>query len=533
MSPDKELQTQRSTEGIDFFGADQVFRDFLITLVPAGSGARLKEKLAAFSQKVSGPWNALADQAANNYFWPDAPRIEHFDRTGNRIDQIWLSPPVRQLRREVVEAGIFKNESRIEQFAKVYLLSHLGEVSVLCPLACTEGLIRAIEAVGSDFLKENYLPKLKSAETPLAGAQFITEMDMGSDVGALVTRATPDGDGRWRIEGEKWFCSAIDEYFLIAARPEGASDGTKGVAIFFVPRTIDGRLNNLQIKRLKNKLGTRELPTAEIELNGAVGYNIGPVEKGFKTLMNHVLDTSRLMNAASACGCMARALLEAENYARQRGVFGRKMTDSPLVQESLNKIRSQLAARRSLFFRTVAQLDNKPQKDFSSEESLWQRFLINLCKYRTAVASTVCVREAILLLGGNGTIETFSILPRLYRDSMVIETWEGTHNVLCLQILRDGLRFSFGRRLEVEFREGSERLRKFGLKQAADWVESGWKNIAPALERLSDPQWVGRNARRLVDHLGALLEVSSFPCEAGDLLDLYCEEISSDLRKFL
>lgn len=116
---------------------------------------------------------------------------------------------------------------------------------------------------------------------------------------------------------------------------------------------------------------------------------------------------------------------------------------------------------------------------------------------------------------------------------MVIETWEGTHNVLCLQILRDGLRFPFKKHLDNEIRERSERLQKNGKKSAADWVESEWKKITPALERLSDSGWVGRNARRLVDHLGALLEVSSFPPEAGDLLDLYREEVLLSLRRFL
>ena len=492
----KERSDLKPLHWTDFYQADEGFRLLLDALCPSDRRARLEEKLRGFSKKVSGQWDLLAEEIAHNYQGPQGPKIEQHDQFGNIIDRIWLPPPVRQLRREVVEAGIFENDSQLEQFSKAYLLAFLGETSVNCPLACTEGLIRSIQAVGSDFLKKSYLPKLRSVETPLAGSQFITEQDMGSDVGALTTKAVKAGEGTWRLEGEKWFCSAIDEYFLIAARPEGAPEGTRGVGIFLVPRTIDGKLNNLRIKRLKDKVGTRELPTAEIDLNGALGYNIGPVEDGFKSLMNYVLNTSRIMNAADACGMASRALLEAKNYCRQRSAFGKKIIEYPMVEESLAKIEATLSARRAVFFHLVSDLDRNPVKDLKSDDALWQRFLINLCKYRTAIAATECVHEAILLLAGNGTIETFSILPRLYRDSLVIETWEGTHNTLALQICRDGLRFPFKKYFEETIRENAE-----------PWLLAEWGKTSPLFERLADSEWVGREARRFVDRLGYLLEV--------------------------
>lgn len=484
----KELSNFKPLHGTDFYRTDEGLKRLLDAVVPKERRSALEGDLVSFSQKVSGPWDELAEETARNY---QGPKIERYDRAGNSVDRIWLPPPVRQMRREVVEAGVFHNSSQVEQMVKTYLLGHLGEASVTCPLACTEGLIRSVRAVGSEFLKKHYLPSLLSAETPIAGAQFVTEMDMGSDVGALATRAVPEGKETWRLHGEKWFCSAIDEYFMIAARPEGAPAGTSGVAIFFVPRMIEGRLNNLHIKRLKNKLGTRELPTAEIDLNGALAYNIGPVKDGFKNLMNYILNTSRTMNAAAACGVMHRALLEARNYAGQRTVFGKKMIEYPMVQESLAKMESILSLSRGVYFRLVSELDRNPQKDFGGAEAFWQRFLINLCKYRTAVGATECCHEAILLLGGNGTIETFSILPRLYRDSMILETWEGTHHTLALQIARDGLRFP---------------LKEYLSKHIGK--EEGWKEASSMLDRLADPQWVSVHARRLVDRLAALLEVS-------------------------
>ncbi|MBI2082448.1 MAG: acyl-CoA dehydrogenase family protein [Deltaproteobacteria bacterium] len=502
----KELNCLRPLD-LDFLQSDEGLQSLFNSLCLADQKKQLSERLADFSRHVSGEWDQLARESAQDY---DGPRIESYDRVGNPIDQVWLPPPVRQLRREVVEAGIFENGSELERFAKVYLLAHLGEASLTCPLACTEGLIRVIEAVGSDFLKKEFLPKLRSAETPLAGSQFITEQDMGSDVGALTTRAVPEGEGSWRLYGEKWFCSAIDEFFLIAARPEGSAEGTDGVAIFFVPRTVEGKLNNLRIKRLKQKIGTKELPTAEIDLNGALAYNIGPVEQGFKNLMNYVINTSRIMNAASACGVMARASLEATHYAQNRSAFGRKIIEYPMVGESLNKIRAILESRRALYFYLVSERDRNPLKNFTSDEALWQRFLINICKYRTSIGATECSHEAILILAGNGTIETFSILPRLYRDSLVIETWEGTHNTLVLQIARDGLRFPFRNYLQENILKRAERLGKRGFASTSEWLIHSWKETTPLLDRLTDSNWVAREARRLTDRLGSLLEVAFY-----------------------
>lgn len=503
---ESELSRMRPLRGQNFYEADPGFHELLDACLSNESRIPIHDTLVTFADKVSDRWDALAESAALDY---DGPRIEAHDKVGNPLEQVWLPPPVRTLRCEVVEAGIFENRSQVEQFAKVYLLAHLGETSVTCPLACTEGLIRAIRAVGSDFLKENYLPRLLSKETPLAGAQFVTEQDMGSDVGALKTRAVADGDGQWKLYGEKWFCSAIDEYFLIAARPEGTSEGTSGVATFFVPRTLDGRINGIHIKRLKNKIGTRELPTAEINLDGAIAYNIGAVESGFKTLMNYVLNTSRLMNAASALGLIARAFLEAKNYTEQRSAFGQKIARFPMVQESLDLIEQRLTERRALFFTLLKRIDQYPVTDFHTDEAYWQRFLINLCKYRTAIAATECTREAILLMGGNGTIESFSILPRLYRDSIVIETWEGTHNTLSLQIARDAQRFPFQSILDDFISEQTARLTENGQKEKTEQIGVAWQEIALEIGKLEDPAWAAREARHLVDRLGALLETAT------------------------
>ncbi len=510
-----ELQQMKRLNGTDFMGADE---DFLPLLQQLGADSALVAKLQNFSARVSTDWDAWAEEAALQY---EGPWLESYDAQGHAIEKVCLPPPTRKIREEVVEAGIFNNNSYVEQYAKVYLLAHIGEAGVVCPLACTEGLIRAVREVGSDFLKERYLPQILSSKTPLAGAQFVTEQDMGSDVGALTCQATPDGEGQWRLTGEKWFCSAIDEFFLIAARPQGGAEGTRGVGIFLMPRVVDGKPNGLRIKRLKDKIGTRNLPTAEIELEAAMAYNIGPVEQGFASLMNYVINTSRVMNAASALGMMARACLEAENYARQRSAFGTKIGNYPMVKESLSKMRAILAAKRALYFQLLARMDANPIQDLRSEEAYWQRFLINLCKYRTSIGATECAHEAILQFGGNGTIETFSILPRLYRDSLVIETWEGTHNTLSLQICRDSERFSFKSHLEETF------------KDAENSVQAAWQETAPLVDSMKDPTWASHHARHMLDRLGSLLELNALSqSPSKELFARYKQQIEPFLRPF-
>jgi hypothetical protein len=322
--------------------------------------------------------------------------------------------------------------------------------------------------------------------------------------------AEEKGEGTWAITGEKWFCSNPDEFFLLAARPKGAPAGTRGVGLFFVPRVLpDGRVNGLRFRRLKDKLGTRSLPTAEIDFDGAQAFCLGGAGDGFHDLMNYVINTSRLHNAANALGFMHRAFLEARNYARQRHAFGASILRYPLVQESLAGLLATLSRERVLFFRLLALNDEHGTVPDDREQRLWQRCLTNMAKYRTAVSLTAGIRDALLLLGGNGTVEDFSVLPRLLRDALVIETWEGTHNTLALQILRDVQRFDFASRWNAEVSQALQRWPK-------DWLSNTRQRFAAATERFGrvlrekggDTAWGEAHARRVVDGLAGTLTVA-------------------------
>ena len=503
------LRDFQGIEGQDFFEMDLGFQTLLKDLLPEDEHSQVFNSLHHCARMVAGRWNDLAREASTR---DHLPRIVKYDRVGGPVEQVDFGSLTRHLRREVAEFGVLTDaRSELHKFAMVYLLAHNGEASVNCGLSCTDGLIRAVEARGSEFLRETFLPLMLSVDTPLAGAQFVTEQDGGSDVGAIATEAQPNPDGTWAITGEKWFCSNPDEYFLVAARTTGAPRGTAGVAIFLVPRVLpDGRLNQISFKRLKDKLGTQSLPTAEIDFNEATAWAIGDPADGFKTLMNYVIDVSRIHNAANACGILHRSFLEARNYAGQREAFGQPIIQYPLIRETLVRLLAKLSRYRILTFRLVAAVDLHGIVAEDPAQAMWQRFLVNLAKYRTAVNLTDSVREAVLVFGGNGICEDFTVLPRLLRDSMIIETWEGAHNTLCLQIMRDAARSNLLDRWHSEVADGLERWPADFLTVSRAKFEQAFERLNATLtkERLTHRSWAETHARRTVDRLGDLLELA-------------------------
>jgi acyl-CoA dehydrogenase len=504
-----QMQEFSGIEGADFFAEDRGLQTLLADLLTAEERAAMFTSLHDCAQLVSGRWNELACEASRT---ENLPRIAKYDRVGNATEKIEFCPQTIALRREIAEFGVLtRAQTNVHRFAIVYLLAHNGEGSVNCGLSCTDGLVRAVEARGSEFLRKHYLPRMLSIETPLAGAQFVTEISGGSDVGAIETAAKPNADGTWAITGEKWFCSNPDEYFLVAARPEGATRGTAELAVFLVPRVLpDGRLNRISFRRLKNKLGTQSLPTAEMDFQGATGYVIGAAREGFKTLMNYVINVSRIHNAANACGFLHRAFLEARNYAHQRVTFGSALIDYPMIQETLVGMLEKLWRYRLLTFKTAAMVDAQGLVPDDADQAMWQRFLINLAKYRTGATLTTSIHDAILILGANGIVEDFTVLPRLLRDAMIIETWEGPHNTLCLQIMRDAARSGLVDRWRAEIVGTLERWPTDFLSVTRIKFEQRFAQTIDVIlrERLSDRAWAETHARRLVDRLGDLLELA-------------------------
>jgi acyl-CoA dehydrogenase len=432
--PRAELERWQAARATNFYDATpNLARSLRVRLGDDGLRA-IEPGLRAFGEAVATVVEPTVRAAELR-----PPSLEPADPLGRESQRVTFDPEYARAGRAVCASGIAAAPA-FEQAALLYLLAHAGEAGHACPVVCTAGLTRALRQHASPELRERFLPPLLEPDYDRChrGAQFLTEVQGGSDVGANRVEAVPEGDV-WRISGEKWFCSVADaDQFLLTARARGAPAGTRGIGCFLVPRRLpDGTANGFRIRRLKDKLGTRALATGEIEFTGALGHAIGAPEDGFRIAAGVVLNTSRWLNALGSAGLMRRAYLEAASFSRFRTAFGRRIADYPLVRENLAVMRVEEQAALASTLELTALVDAIDAGTADREDRAWHRILVNANKFVTSLAATRCVRRGIEALGGNGTIEDFSPLPRLYRDAIVFESWEGTHNVLCEQVLRD------------------------------------------------------------------------------------------------
>ena len=388
--------------------------------------------------------DALASQCSED---SNLPELKRYDSFGYRKEQIIFHPSYHSLGALVWSSAVLSvlqdPGNSLLSGSLAYLLAHNSEMGHICPVACTAGLIRLLQRVGHEDQQERYLPRLLHTDYSqrLHASQFITEVQGGSDVGAngCVYHHDEETD-LYHITGEKWFCSVADAgVFVMTARAAHAPEGTAGLRLFLVPRIVNGDNNNFAIRRLKHKLGTRSLATAEIDFFESVAEPIGPPDQGVKHLIGTIMDTSRVYNAVAACGMMRRSFFEAQTYAQFRQAFGSTIIDFPPVQQTLAEMKVLCAAATATTFRLLDMGDRIEESGDADTADLVaaRRIHVMINKYWTSIKCTEVVRAGIEVLAGNGTIEDFSVLPRLYRDSIVLETWEGTHNTLCAQILRD------------------------------------------------------------------------------------------------
>lgn len=436
------LAAWRQAIPTNLFTADPSLQHLLRMYLGEDGYEDIAPGLAAFGSQVMAeidPAAAINDQLENH------PRLERWDGIGRRVERIAFHPSYHTAGRPVYETGLLALSARpgtaLQQSAYFYLLTQCGEMGHACPIVCTMGMIRALQTVGAAELQQIYLPPLLDAvyERKHTAAQFLTEVQGGSDVGANAVRAWRDEQGAWRIRGEKWFCSVANaDQMLITARPDGAPAGTRGIGVFLVPRCLpDGSLNHFGIRRIKQKFGTRTMASAEIDFEDALAYPLGDLSEGIHIVTELVLNTSRWANALGSAGLLRRAYVEAWHFAQQRQAFGAAIAHYPLVAEALAEMKSDLAAALSATFRLSHLIDRIDLGLANGEERDVHRLLVNLNKYWTSVQASLGIRRGQEILGGNGAIEEFSIIPRLYRDAVVFESWEGSHNVLCLQVLRD------------------------------------------------------------------------------------------------
>jgi len=443
-----DLAEWERAQAVNYYETDLHLRNVLEFNWGADLLRAYAERLSKFGDEAAMIVD-LAVRRANQA--ENLPRLDRYSATGERIEDVAHSADHHLAGRYIYGSGAMsvyaEPESNLLALALFYLSSYNGEAGHNCPLACTAGVIKTLQYAGGEELKKKYLPRLLDPNyaTRFHGAQFLTEIQGGSDVGANACAATllDAGENKWIINGEKWFCSnGAADLALITARPEGSPEnslaGTKGLGLFLLPRRLDdGSLNGIYIRRLKDKLGTKSLATAEVDFKDAIAYQIGEQGRGFQQAMDFVINTSRLYNAVGSAGAARRAYLIAWTYAQHRRAFGSAIKDFPLTQEALAEMRAVTMAITSGSLYLAYLRDEIEAGRVDEAGGQFFRLAVNLNKYRSSISATDVIRRGIEILGGNGAMENFSVLPRLLRDSVIFEAWEGAHNTLIAQSARD------------------------------------------------------------------------------------------------
>ena len=418
---------------------DLLLRSYLKRSLPPDILSRIKPGLVSLGERVRTDIFALGEQAER-----EVPEHVPYDAWGRRVDEIRVSQAWSELDRISAVEGIVaiayerkeKEFSRIHQMAKVYLFGPSSAIYT-CPLAMSDGAARAIELYGSPDLKSRAFARLTTRDPAKfwTSGQWMTERAGGSDVSGTETVAKKDGDS-YRLTGTKWFTSATtSQMAMTLARIEGAPEGSKGLSLFYLElRNEQQELNQIFVHRLKDKLGTRSLPTAELSLQGTKAVLVGGPGDGVKKISS-LFNITRVWNSCSALAYMRRGIVLATDYATRRKAFGKLLSDHPLHVETLAALETERHAAFHLVFRIAELLGREETGKASSDEAAVLRLLTPIAKLFTAKQSVACASEVVESFGGAGYVEDTGI-PALLRNSQVLSIWEGTTNVLSLDMLR-------------------------------------------------------------------------------------------------
>src|ERR1700761_4266057 len=467
------------TTGLNFYRADPALSDLLRVHLPDPLFRHIEPHLDRLGQLAGGHLDECARLADRH-----VPVLHQRNRFGRDVQSIEYHPAYRELERAAFgEFGIHAMSLRkgilgwpekypvVAKHAFTFLFNQ-AEFGLGCPINVTDGCAKLLANFGDEALKARYLDGLTQTDMDklTQGGQFMTEKEGGSDVGKLTTMAVQEGD-HWRLSGEKWFCSNADaEVVMLLARPQGAEGGTRGVGLFLMPRRLDdGSPNHYRIVRLKDKLGTRSMATGEIQLEGAIAYAVGKLDRGF-VQMAEMVNSSRLSNGVKSTALMRRAHHDAMTVARNRKVFGQRIIDLPLARRQLMKIMLATEQALSMSSLTADALDRAEAG--SQDAAALLRILTPTLKFRaTRDARKVC-GDAMEMRGGIGYIEEFATA-RLLRDAHLGSIWEGTGNIVAI----DAVRRAIGR-------HGAESALAADLHARLDdsaTVPMGWRDRLRAL----------------------------------------------------
>jgi len=451
------------------------------------------------------------------------PQLVSWDAWGNRQDRIELSPLWKKAARLACEQGLVATAyekqsgaaSRIHQFAMVYLFDPSSDVYT-CPLAMTDGAAKTLlvhrNVHDENDFAANAFKRLTSRDPERAwtSGQWMTERTGGSDVGLSEAVARAAADGRYRLYGTKWFTSAAHaQMALTLGRPEGNPAGGRGLALFYVEVfDANGGMNGISLNRLKDKLGTRKVPTAELVLDGTLATPVRGTSEGVRNI-TPMLNITRTWNAVCAAAGMRRGVALARDYAKRRVQFGAALSDKPLHVDTLAGMQAETEGAFHLAFRAVELLGREEAGVMTESEARLLRLVIPLAKLTTGKQAVAVVSEVLECFGGAGYVEDTGI-PRLYRDVQVLPIWEGTTNVLSLDALRAIQKEGPLEELLDEIRGLAKAASDEALRSAGDQAVAAAQHAAQWIRDTfaKNPLGVESGARRFALTLGRSLELA-------------------------
>jgi acyl-CoA dehydrogenase len=505
------------------FSEDVLLNEYLARKLPPPALAAVAEPLSELGALSAGPLYRMQLQDREN-----EPRLTQWDAWGQRVDHIevtalWKAAAPLAARYGIVAAAYdagMGELARLDQFSRAYLFAPSTDVYT-CPLAMTDGAARTLLDLGNQALIDRAVPRLLSREPAemWTSGQWMTERTGGSDVGLTETVARPDGE-RFRLYGTKWFTSATTaQMALTLGRPEGNGPGGRGLALFYVEvRDENGRYNNIQVNRLKDKLGTRKVPTAELLLDGTLATPVAGLSDGIRNISS-MLNITRTWNAVISTSGMRRGLALAQDYARRRVAFGAPLTEKPLHRDTLDGLEAEYEASFLLAFRVVELLGRIERKLASAEEQHLFRMLTPIAKLYTGKQAVAIASDVLEAHGGAGYVEDTG-LPVILRDAQVLPIWEGTTNVLSIDLLRAAQGLTGFQLLHAEAQAGLCATRDPQLRPCVVAAERALLHSTEWLaENAAEPARIEAGARRLALTLGRVLALSHLCSHAQWCLD--------------
>jgi len=445
------------------------------------------------------------------------PRLERYDRWGEEINEVVHHPASLATKRDLWEHGFLglpwsrevKERKRPAPPALMRAFQYLicqADTGMVCSLGMTTAAAELVERYADPEVRERFFSRMTTMnyDEAIDGSMFLTEKLGGSDLGTSVTttaRQTADG---WTVSGEKWFCSNVDGSAIMAlARPEGAPAGVRGLGLFLIPKwRRDGSHNGIHIRRIKDKLGTRSVPTAEVELRDAEAYLLAggakvPDGRGLNRMMEMV-NNSRSGVATMGLGIMRRCFLESVIYAAHREAFGKRLRDQPMVREQLVQMIVDLEATTAIVFACV---------EGSASAKRFQRILVPLAKFRATRRGVEFASLAVEIHGGNGYIENWPVARQL-RDAQCHTIWEGAENVICLDVLRSMVKEQAHDALLARVDSALKQSRHEGLAAPANAVRAALGEVREIIAGLAtmEPDVVQLNARAVTGYLADLIQ---------------------------